>query len=123
MRCQPIKPDALGSRGYHVPDGILREAAPPDVSPTTDSTEDFALSDARGAGPLVQRLFYPKRHRNRANVAAFAYEVHNCPMPLARLHALDGQRHQLRAAQSAAKQNRHDCPIALRTGLVTADHT
>ena len=62
----------LAAGSDHVPDDILRNTIAPHPSQSGHRSEDFAVTDSSGSGPLVQGGLDPCGNRNRADVATFA---------------------------------------------------
>jgi hypothetical protein len=71
-----------------VPDHILANAVPPNPSRLADSAKHSSFRDAGCGLPPIERVFDPLRHGNGANVAAFADQIDDGPMPLPGLHML-----------------------------------
>jgi hypothetical protein len=63
------------------------------------------MCDAGSRGPRIDRRLNPGRHRNCADVSAFADEIRNDPVLLALLERLEPEGQQLTTAQAAANQH------------------
>jgi hypothetical protein len=97
----------------HVPDYLLRNSITPENPGSTDTTEQFAALDAACAQPLVKNCLDPGWEGYRPNVTALTHQVDDGPPLIALLDVLQRQFRQFAAAQTAAKKNGQDGPIAL----------
>jgi hypothetical protein len=85
---------SLAAGSDHVPDNVLRDATAPHLSQSGDSSEDSALTNPRGLGPLIEGGFHPVRNGHGPYVATFANQIHNGPVSLAHLDVVQLQANQ-----------------------------
>src|SRR4029077_18483889 len=89
----------------YVPDHILRDAFPPNLSRSGDGSKDPSVCDPRCSYPLIKRCFDPFGDRHGAGVAGLADPGHYGPMALAHLDLVQLQADQFRSAEAAAEQH------------------
>jgi len=75
-----------------------------------DGAEDSARVNLRGIPLSIDCLL--SRHRNGADITAFADRMHNSPVSLSNLQILNRKRREFSPAQPAANEYRDHCEIA-----------
>jgi len=85
MRCNMLQARSLAAGLDYVPHDILRDASSPYLSRPGDGSEYPSFPDPGCSYPLIERRFDPIWNRDGADVAAFADQIHHCPVPLAHL--------------------------------------
>jgi hypothetical protein len=116
---QVVGCDVLQSRSPtagpdHVPHDILRDSSAPHLSRSRHGAEDLSLCDSGRSYPLIERRLDPCWNRHRADVAALADQVYDCPVSLAHLDLIHLQAHQLRSANATTKKHGQHRVVALR---------
>jgi hypothetical protein len=96
----------------HVPDEVLRDAASPGSSVTTDCPENSSARHKCRSQPPVNRILHPDRHRDCSDMIAFTYEIDDRPMSLPNLNIFLPQGCQLRSSKTTADQGRYHGDIS-----------
>ncbi len=114
VRRNVLQAGSLAAGSDHVPDNVLREAAAPHLSPSGDWSEDFAPTNPIASCPLIESHFHPVWNGHRTNVAAFANQINNGPVPLAHLDVVQLQANQFRPAKATTEQHGQHGVVAFR---------
>ena len=101
VRCNVLQACSLAAGPDNIPDNVLRDAAAPHLPPSSDRSEDFALTNPGGACPLIESCFHPVRNGHGADVTALADQIHHGPAPLTHLDAI--QAHKFRPAKATTE--------------------
>src|SRR5204863_5807507 len=94
MGCDVLQARSAAAGPDHVPHDILRDAVAPHLSRPCHAAEDPSLRDPGRQYPLIELCLDPRWNRHRADVAALAYQVYDCPVSLAHLDFIRLQTHQ-----------------------------
>jgi hypothetical protein len=105
VRREMIKLHSLGTIPNHIPDDVLRETFAPCGSMPAYCPKDSAVCDTRCRHPPIDCALYPNRHRNRANMAALSYEIHDCPVAVTDLDLFFPQGRQFRSSEATSEQD------------------
>jgi hypothetical protein len=84
---------------HHVPNDVLRDSLAPRRPMPANGAEDSTRTHLCQISPSIDCILDPSRHRNSADMTAFADQVHNGPMSLPNLSIFNCQRRELGAAQ------------------------
>ena len=87
-----------------MPDGFVGQFVSPRFSHLVDTTKHFTGRDVRSLEPLVENLFHPSGHGNRAGMTRLSLEVNNRPMLFALQYVADIQFHCFMASYTTCKQ-------------------
>jgi hypothetical protein len=118
MRCNMLQARSLATSFDYVPHDILRDAFSPHLSRSGHCSKDSPLRDLGCYYPLIERRFDPLWNGHRADVAALADQVYDCPVTLAHLHLIHFQAHQFRSAKTTSEQHGQHRIVSLGTHAI-----
>jgi hypothetical protein len=87
-----------------MPGKLLGDAVSPGLASATDSTKHLARIDCSGFDPCSEFVTDPVWNRDRPDVAAFAAQVYDRPMPFPLLEVIDSQLGYLVPPEATRKQ-------------------
>src|SRR5215472_11536827 len=90
VRCQLFNSCSLSAFSNDIPDHILCDAVTPDDAVLADRAKHSATVNACCGCPRIDPVLYPRRNWHRTNMASFADEIDNRPMPLSALDSFAG---------------------------------
>jgi len=105
MRRNMLQARSLAASLDDVPHNILRDAFPPHLSRSGNSSKDSSLRHPSRDRPLIERGFDPFWNGHGADVPALANQVHHCPVPLAHLDLVQLQADKFRSAEATTEQH------------------
>jgi len=118
MRRNMLQARSLAATLDHVPHDILRDAFSPHPSRSGNRSKNPSLRDLGCYYPLIECRFDPLRNGHRADVAALADQVYDCPVTLAHLHLIHFQAHQFRSAKTTTEQHGQHRIVSLGTHAI-----
>ena len=102
----------LSAPSNDVPNDVLGDTFTPRRSMAAHRAENPARRYLRQISPSIDCLLDPSRHRNRADMTAFANQVYDGPMSLPDLQIFNSKSRELGPAQSAAYEHGNHCEIS-----------
>jgi hypothetical protein len=102
----------LSTLSNDIPNDIVRDPFTPRRPMPIHRAEDSARPNLRQISPSIDCLLDPSRHRNRADMTAFANQVYDGSVSLPDLQVLNSKSRELGPTQSAAYKHGDHCEIA-----------